>query len=125
MNDNPEWFVFKNAYCRRFLGPDENADFVETWKEEILKRELADMLHAINQVGIDGRFEATKPRFHLRLLLEYADARADLRNPGWVDPFKGQKPPERSTAWNQRMFELGIITKKELAKREREKERAS
>jgi hypothetical protein len=125
MSERDDWCEWKAAYIRRFLGPDENADFVETWKEEILKRDLADMLHAIGKVATDGSYETTKPRFHLRLLLEYADALADLRKPGWVDPFKGQKPPERSTAWNQRMFELGIITKKELAKREREKERAS
>ena len=121
MNEKPDWYTWKAEYCRRFLGPDEGNDFVETWKPEILKRELPDMLHAIGQVQTDSRFEATKPRFHLRLLLEYADARADLRKPGWVDPFKGQKPHELSTAWNLRMAELGLITKKELAKRERER----
>lgn len=113
-----EFVLFTDRYRALRLG-SMDFEFVLLWRGKLERFAIDDLLPAVDDLAADPR--AGFPLNDLPILIEHAEAHEEKRKPGWKDPLAGESPPPRSTAWNQFMAQRGVITKKELAKREKER----
>ena len=110
--------AFTNRYRALRLG-SMDFEFVILWRSKLERFALDVLIAAVDDLTADSR--AGFPLNDLPILIEHAEANEDRRKPGWKDPLAGEQPPKLSSAWNRFMVEHGVITKKEFAKREKER----